>query len=772
MELSRGAVLAHIQFHRRERFCGLSDSLKASDFGNAVKRGAKERGPEAIMADEKSSQTSPGDREGVAAELGGTLINEKLYRRPARAPDYEAEGRALEATQVGREGLERQVREQTGELEEAARALRSNEAQLQTLFDEAPLGIYLVDADFRIRRVNPAALPIFGDIPDLIGRDFDEVIHILWQQAYADELVERFRHTLETGESYFSIERMEQRRDSGVTEYYEWQINRITLPEGGYGVVCYFRDVSAPVLARKAVAESEENYRTLFEAIDEGFCTVEVLFDENERPVDYRFLQVNPSFERQTGIVNAVGKRMREIAPRHEEHWFETYGRVALTGEPVRFENEAAQLGRWYDVYAFRVGDPRLGRVGILFKDITGRRRAEGRLRASEERLRLLVESAVDYAIFTLTPDSRVSYWNAGAERVFGYAEEEILGRSGAILFTPEDRERGVPEQERRTAEAEGRASDERWHVSKNGTRFYCSGVMTALRHGGELQGFAKIARDLTSRKELEDALRRAHDELEARVEEGTAELQGLTGKLLNEVKERAAAEGRVRELLRRLVTVQEEERRRISRELHDTLGQQLAALSLSIDLIKGESEGRARLLEHLGRTRGIFDRLNSDVDFLAWELRPAALDEIGLDAALRSFVREWGGHFQIEADYRGFGPDAPRLAPEVETNLYRILQEALQNVHKHAGATHVSVILEQRDGRVALIVEDDGRGYDPEAEVAAGSNKGMGVVNMRERAALVGGELEVESTPGAGVTIFVRLPFKPEPPRGKGLLP
>jgi len=140
--------------------------------------------------------------------------------------------------------------------------------------------------------------------------------------------------------------------------------------------------------AETELRESEQNYRMLFESIDEGFCTIEVLFDQNEKPLDYRFLQISPSFERQTGIKNAAGRRMREIAPRHEEHWFEIYGRIALTGEPMRFENEAKQLGRWYDVYAFRVEDPRRRRVGILFNDITERKRAEAEARDSERRYR------------------------------------------------------------------------------------------------------------------------------------------------------------------------------------------------------------------------------------------------------------------------------------------------------------------------------------------------------------------------------------------------
>ena len=147
--------------------------------------------------------------------------------------------------------------------------------------------------------------------------------------------------------------------------------------------------------AEAELRESEQNYRMLFESIDEGFCTIEVLFDQNEKPVDYRFLQISPSFERQTGIKNAAGRRMREIAPQHEEHWFEIYGRIALTGEPMRFENEAKQLGRWYDVYAFRVEDPKRRRVGILFNDITERKRAEAEVRDSERRYR---EAQLDLA--------------------------------------------------------------------------------------------------------------------------------------------------------------------------------------------------------------------------------------------------------------------------------------------------------------------------------------------------------------------------------------
>ena len=164
---------------------------------------------------------------------------------------------------------------------EANEALRESETQLQILFDVAPLGVYLVDGDFRIRQVNPMALPTFGNIPDLIGRDFDEVIHILWPKEYADEIVRLFRRTLETGEPYYTPERIEARLDLGVTEYYEWQINRIPLPGGRYGVVCYFRDISAQVFARQererllaAEREAREAADAASRAKDEFLATV------------------------------------------------------------------------------------------------------------------------------------------------------------------------------------------------------------------------------------------------------------------------------------------------------------------------------------------------------------------------------------------------------------------------------------------------------------------------------------------------------------------
>jgi PAS domain S-box-containing protein len=139
----------------------------------------------------------------------------------------------------------------------AEEALRRRTAQFETLLNEAPLGVYLVDADFRVREVNPTARAMFGDIPNLIGSDFDDVAHILWQQDHADAIVRLFRHTLESGDSYVTAECAQERRDRSGIESYEWQINRITLPDGRHGIVCYSRNISAHVQARHDLQDTD-----------------------------------------------------------------------------------------------------------------------------------------------------------------------------------------------------------------------------------------------------------------------------------------------------------------------------------------------------------------------------------------------------------------------------------------------------------------------------------------------------------------------------------
>jgi two-component sensor histidine kinase len=170
-----------------------------------------------------------------------------------------------------------------------------------------------------------------------------------------------------------------------------------------------------------------QDYRALFDAIDHGFCIVEVLFDEQNHPLDYRFLEINGTFEAQTGLRDAVGKTMRSLEPAHEAHWFDIYGEIALTGRPLRFEKPAGALGRWYDVYAFRVGAPVERRVAILFNDITQRK-------CNEERVALLnreIDHRAKNMLAVIASITRLT----DAETVSEY-KERLLGRINALAIS------------------------------------------------------------------------------------------------------------------------------------------------------------------------------------------------------------------------------------------------------------------------------------------------------------------------------------------------
>jgi signal transduction histidine kinase len=277
----------------------------------------------------------------------------------------------------------------------------------------------------------------------------------------------------------------------------------------------------------------------------------------------------------------------------------------------------------------------------------------------------------------------------------------------------------------------------------------------------------ARQAADWIERTQAEEALRRAHDEMETRVRERTAELARANGALRAEVHERRRVGEARAELRRRLATAQEDECRRLSRELHGGAGQQLTFLILGLKALRDggrEPAAGQGLLERLQRTA---EEVGRELHDLALRLRPTALDDLGLLVALQSAVEKWSRRAGMEVDFHSFGLQGQRLPGEVETALYRVVLEALMNALKHARARHTSIILERRDNHAVAIVEDDGVGFDAEAALTSPSSGRLGLLGMRERVALVGGALEVESTPGAGTTVFARIPLPLTPFQG-----
>ena len=762
-------------------------------------------------------------------------------------------------------------------------------------------------------------------------------------------------------------------------------------------------DVTSRKEAEELLRQSEERARALIANLPGGAAFI-VGSDERYLLAEGEALETSGF-----GSCDFVGKTISEVqSPEVAEQHSALY-RLAMQGEP--FEAEHFENGRWYLTRGVPLRDGSTSFSGVLAVsyDITSRKQTEALLTESEARLRLVVESVTEYAIITLDQNGVVTSWNSGAEKTFGWTQEEAIGQHTSLIFTPEDRQANVPAQEMQTARFDGRAVDERWHLRRDGSRLFMSGVLSPLRDI-ERGGFVKIARDLTREREVEAArresearfrtlsdavpqiiwtnnakgeanyfnsrwfeysgrslddslgggwqtivhpgdeiaskelwqlalqngkvfdteyrlrrrdgryrwfigrnvplrdsknqvtgwfgtatdiedlkqaevrlresgerframfeqstagvaeydldgnhtfvnetfcqivgfsaqellrlnsedlvhrddwpqclrcfeqakseegsvtmekrlirkdgetiwvrdsvaairdeagqtrsvvaviiditerklaeeeLQRAHGELEVRVGRRTRELALALERVSAEVEQRRQAEAGRAELMKRIVNTQEDERGRISRELHDNLGQHLTAVMLGLQALETQMESftggkRESSAPRLDRLRGLVDGLMRAAHRQAWELRPAELDAMGLESALGQYINDWSGQTGIEVDFQAIGWNT-RPAPEVETTLYRIVQEALTNVVRHANASLVSVVLERNQNMASVIIEDDGQGFDTEESTGR-----LGVLGMQERLSIVNGTLEIESIPGEGTTVFARVP-------------
>ena len=389
--------------------------------------------------------------------------------------------------------------------------------------------------------------------------------------------------------------------------------------------------------------------------------------------------------------------------------------------------------GCWFlmRLLPYRTSEDRIDGVVVTFVDITARQRSEEALRRSSEELEQrvadrtrelraatgMLQAIVDsspLAIIAIDAQRHVLTWNASAERMFGVRAEEVMGRPLPVVAS------GEADAQRTVLDALFGGSSQPVHETllrrSDGTWLSVSIFPAALRGpDGSIYAVMGLLQDITDRRKLE--------------------------------KERER-------LLRRIVSGQEEERQRIARELHDELGQHLTALKVGLEALQPPNSNVQRLTQIVGQ-------LDRSIDRLTLELRPPALDDVGLYGAIASLIDQFSIGSGIRVDVHTTGADGGDRLPEaVETALYRVLQEALTNVWKHAGARSVSVIIERHPEQVQLIVEDDGSGFEEGAVTDEESRGRYGLLGMRERVSLIDGSFNIESVPGRGTTVYVRVPL------------
>jgi signal transduction histidine kinase len=264
---------------------------------------------------------------------------------------------------------------------------------------------------------------------------------------------------------------------------------------------------------------------------------------------------------------------------------------------------------------------------------------------------------------------------------------------------------------------------------------------------------FGAVCRDITRRKSAEEALRKAHDELEKRVEERTFELLKANAQLEREIRQR-------RFLASQILTAQETERRRISRELHDELGQSLTVMKLRVSFIEKELQGdQVKAREECKRTMEYLNLIMDNVRRLSRELSPSILEDLGLTAALRWLFNNFIKNNEMQLTFNIAEID-PLLSRNEQMSIYRILQEALTNIGKHAQAKNIKLLIEKDEDRILFFLEDDGKGFDPrKVLMKSAAESGWGLATMEERARMLGGSLDLWSQEGKGTQISIRIP-------------
>ncbi len=594
-----------------------------------------------------------------------------------------------------RHELEIKVQERTAELVKAKELLEGMFSGIDTM-------IAYMDRDFNFIRVNRA----YAEAGELTSEFYIGKNHFVLFPNEENEQI--FRKVVETGEPYSVYAKpfeYAEHPERGVT-HWDWSLQPIKEPDGSVGgVVLSLLNVTDRIRAQEAVEAERQRFNDVLEILPAYLVLL---------APDYHVPFANRFFRERFG--ESHGRRCFEYLFGRSEPCETCESYTALkTMAPHKWEWTGPD-GRIYDVFDFPFTDTD-GSVLILEMgiDITERKRAEEALRAAHQYNRSLIEASLD-PLVTISPEGKVTDVNTATEQVTGFSRKELIGTDFSNYFTePEKAREGYQRVFR-----EGFVKDYPLAIR------YVSGKVTdVLYHAtvyknevGEVQGVFAAARDITVRKRMEEELRKS--------------------------------ENRLRLLSSQLLTVQEAERKRIAREIHDSIGQTLAAIKFGLEsklsqMGAGTPPPGVSIENIISLTQnGIEESRRIQMD-----LRPSILDDLGILATIGWFTREFQKvyvHISVE---KQISAEENEIPDSLKTAIFRVMQEAMNNVAKHSKANLIRFILKKAKDEVALSIEDNGEGFDPE-----NIKQGLGLTSMRERTELSGGTFEIESTVGKGTII------------------
>jgi PAS domain S-box-containing protein len=646
---------------------------------------------------------------------------------------------------------------QNDELRQAQAILEESRSRYSDLYDFAPIGYLTLDELGIIKEANLTAARLLAvERTRLIDRQFTHFMVTEDRGAFHRHLSLVFK-----GRERQTVELRLQRKDGQVFFILlESVFHQDT--EGRSLCRTAFSDITARRQAEADLQGSEARYRSLFKNNHAAMLLID--------PATGDIVDANPAASAFYGytLAELVSRKITDINMLSKDQVFREMQRAgAEQGRQFFFRHRLAG-GAVRDVEVFsgpiRVKDQNL--LYSIVHDITARKQAETALQTKQEELQIIFDS-VPAMIFYKDEENRFIRTNKALAEATGLTREEIEGKSLFDLYPSladdyweDDQEvmrRGIPK--RNIIETLETPREVRWVQTDK---------IPYRDAQGNIIGVIGFSVDITERKRAEEALQRAHDELEERVKERTADLRRTVEQLQWEIEERQRTEEALKESAQRLrcmtsqlLTAQEEERQRLALELHDDLGQSLMILKMQLRAIQRKAPPEsAEIRESLEDPLNFINEVIERIRRLSHNLRPAILEELGLTAAVQHLFEEFSRQdIYVTMDL----VDTEGLfSPEAQLNIYRICQESFNNITKYAQASQVSVSIKRQDGGVAFQVADNGRGFDHQQVINEHiTNRGLGLTAMDERARMLEGSLKIWSQEGQGTKITLIVPIQ-----------